>query len=373
MIMKNIAKLASFMLLLTFAISCEDFMDIHKEYLEGGEIIYAPKPDSVVFIAGRNRILFKGWIYNGVNVQTLNVRWNSGQDSISIPVSFNTEMDSIEVIIDNLPEKSYTFDVYSLDNFGHRSLTVTNFGSSYSDLYAATLMPRRVKSMSLSEEEGVIEWFAAAEGLLGNEIRYVTNDGTTAVAYMDAGDYSLGIDVKAGTQFEHRSLYIPEEEAIDTFYTEWTIHPEPFPSVYLFDRSEWEVLQVSDDKPSDGGGMHTLIDNNLGSFWHSQWGPDLPLPHWAIIDMKTTKSVAYTEVYRRQGSTDAKTVQIYLGDDPDPDAAGWVLCGQGVFTSGDKLRVDLAEGSSGRYLKLFLPDSNRAPFTSIAEVYVYGN
>lgn len=371
--MKNITKIAFLMLLLTFGISCEDFMEIHKEYIEGGEIVYAPKPDSVAFVAGQNRVLFRGWIYNGVNVKSINVRWNSGQDSISIPVTFNTEMDSIEVIIDNLPEKSYTFDVYSIDNFGHRSLTVTNFGSSYDELYAVTLMPRRIKSISLTEEEGLIEWFAAAEGLVGNEVKYVKTDGTTAIAYMDASAYSIGIDVKAGTEFEHRSLYIPEEEAIDTFYTAWTKHPQLFPSVYLFNRDEWEVLQVSDQKESDGGGMHTLIDGDLGSYWHSQWGPELPLPHWAIIDMKSSKSVAFMELYRRNGSTDTKTIQIYLGDDPDPAAAGWVLCGENEFTTGDKLRVDMAEGSSGRYIKINLPNSNRNPFTSVAEVYVYGN
>jgi hypothetical protein len=371
--MKSIVKILAFFLFLISIESCENFMDIHEEYLEGGEIIYAPKPDSVAFIAGKNRIMFRGWVYNGVNIDQLIVRWNSGLDSISIPVTFKNEMDSIDVIIDNLPEKSYTFDVYTIDNFGHRSLTITNFGSSYSDIYLSTLIPRRVKSMSLTDKEGVIEWFAAAEGLVGNEIRYVKSDGTTDVAFMDASMYHIGVDVKAGSEFEHRSLYIPEEQAIDTFYTAWVKHPEPFPSIYLYSKDEWEVLQVSDEKVSDGGGMHTLIDNNLDNYWHSQWGPEIPLPHWAIIDMQTIKPIAFVEVYRRKGSTDTKTVQIYLGNDPDPESPEWVMAGEGQFTTGDKLWVDLASGSSGRYMKLYLPDSNRAPFTAVAEVYVYGN
>ena len=50
-----------------------------------------------------------------------------------------------------------------------------------------------------------------------------------------------------------------------------------------------------------------------------------------------------------------------------------LLCGENEFTTGDKLRVDMAEGSSGRYIKINLPNSNRNPFTSVAEVYVYGN
>ncbi|HAR39113.1 MAG: hypothetical protein A2W86_10815 [Bacteroidetes bacterium GWD2_45_23] len=372
--MKIIVKILAFFLFLISIESCEDFMDIHQEYLEGGEIIYAPKPDSVAFIAGRNRVMFKGWVYNGVNIDKLIVRWNSGLDSISIPVTFNNEMDSIDVIIDNLPEKSYTFDVYSIDNFGHRSLTITNFGSSYSDIYLSTLIPRRIKSISLTDKEGMIEWFTAAEGLIGNEIRYIMkSDGSTGIAFMEAGKYNIAVDVKAGSEFEHRSLYIPEEQAIDTFYTEWVKHPDPFPSIYQYNKDEWEVLQVSDEKASDGGGMHTIIDNNLNNYWHSQWGPNIPLPHWAIIDMQSTKTIAFMEVYRRKNSTDTKTVQIFLSNDPDPESLEWVLAGEGQYTTGDKLRVDVTPGSSGRYMKIYLPDSNRDPFTNVAEVYVYGN
>jgi hypothetical protein len=57
----------------------------------------------------------------------------------------------------------------------------------------------------------------------------------------------------------------------------------------------------------------------------------------------------------------------------DPASTEWVLAGEGQFTTGDKLRVDVATGSRGRYMKLYLPDSNRAPFTAVAEVNVYGN
>jgi hypothetical protein len=69
-------------------------------------------------------------------------------------------------------------------------------------------------------------------------------------------------------------------------------------------------------------------------------------------------------------------VQYFVGDDPDADAATWVKIAEGAFSSGDKLTIDIPESvntAQGRYLKLLLPDSNRDPFTSIAEVYVYGN
>ena len=148
-------------------------MDIHKQYIEDGEIIYAPKPDSIAFIGGHNRILFRCWMYNGINVKTINVSWNDGMDSLSIPVTFKTEMDSLEIMLSDMPEKSYTFHTHSVDNFGHHSLIVTNFGSSYGDIYISSLTNRRIKGLSLTDKFGTIEWFSAPEGLIANEIKYL--------------------------------------------------------------------------------------------------------------------------------------------------------------------------------------------------------
>lgn len=358
--------------------SCEDFMDIHKEYIEGGEIIYAPKPDTVSFVAGKERIMFRCRTYNAPNVKSINLYWNEALDSLIIPVTLSAGYDSLEVVLDNMIEKSYTFNIQLTDNFGHKSLTVTDFGSSYGGFYQSTLMDRRIKTVSLSDKGGLIDWYSAAEGLVANEVRYVKNDGSQAVLRMPSKDYAIMCpDVKAGSQFEFRSLYIPEEQAIDTFYTAWTKNAEAFPLIYQYDRSAWSVLACSDQKESDGGGMKALIDGDLKTFWHSAYGPDVPPPHWAVIDMMSSKKICQFDVYRRSGSTDSKTVQLFVGTDPDVDAAGWVKVGEGVFpASGDKLQIDIPASIStekGRYLKIVLPDSNRAPFTSIAEVYVYGN
>ena len=54
--MKKVYALIAFVISVLSITSCDDFMDVHKEYIEGGEIIYAPKPDSLRFIAGKERI-----------------------------------------------------------------------------------------------------------------------------------------------------------------------------------------------------------------------------------------------------------------------------------------------------------------------------
>ena len=374
--MKRIYSLVVFVISVLFFTSCDDFMDVHKEYIEGGEIIYAPKPDSVNFIAGEGRILFNCRTYNAPNVRSVDVYWNDRLDSLIIPVELSTGYDSISVILDNMEEKSYTFNIQTTDNFGHKSLFVTSFGTSYGDTYRATLNDRGIKSLSLSDKEGTIEWYSAPLHLVRNEIRYIKNDGSQTTVKISSIDNLAKLpDVKPGSTFEYRSLYIPEEVAIDTFATAWKEFETPFPTEYKYDRSSWEVLSVSDVSTSEGGGMATLIDGDLSTYWQSAYeGGDAPLPHWAVIDMQTPKNISRVELYRRTGNKDTKSIELYVSDHPDANAAGWIKIGTVVFEEGDSSSITIP-GSidmKGRYLKLLLPDSNREPYTSVAEVYVYG-
>ena len=374
--MKRIYSLVAFAVSVLFFTSCDDFMDVHKEYIEGGEIIYAPKPDSVNFIAGEGRILFNCRTYNAPNVRSVDVYWNDRLDSLIIPVELSTGYDSISVILDNMEEKSYTFNIQTTDNFGHKSLFVTSFGTSYGDVYRATLNDRGIKSLSLSDKEGTIEWYSAPVHLVRNEIRYIKTDGSQTTVKISSIDNLAKLpDVKPGSTFEYRSLYIPEEIAIDTFATAWKEYETPFPAEYKYDRSLWEVLSVSDVSTSEGGGMAALIDGDLSTYWQSAYeGGDAPLPHWAVIDMQTSKKISRIELYRRTGNKDAKSIELYVSDHPDANAVGWIQIGTVVFEEGDSSSITIP-GSidmKGRYLKLLLPDSNREPYTSVAEVYVYG-
>ncbi len=87
--------------------------------------------------------------------------------------------------------------------------------------------------------------------------------------------------------------------------------------------------------------------------------------------MKDVKNIGWIEIYRRSGNKDAKTAQIFVGNSDDPSGA-WTLAGEGVFGSGDMQRIDNTGSATGRYLKIYLPDSNRDVFTSIAEIYAFG-
>src|SRR5690606_34766603 len=168
-------------LLAISAVSCESFMDIHEEYVKDGEVIYAPKVDSVQFIAGKGRVQFGFWLENAPNVKSVDLYWNSMSDSLTTTVSPTTGLDSFYVVVPDLPEGSYTFEVKTRDNFGHSSLYLTGFGNSYGDFYQSSLMNRRVKSFELTENGGIIEWFGAVDLLMWTDISYTMNNGETTI------------------------------------------------------------------------------------------------------------------------------------------------------------------------------------------------
>ena len=413
-------------LTLSFFAACENFMDIHQEWIKDGEMIYSPKIDSLSFIAGRERLEFRHWLYKSPNVRTVTLYWNSGADSLIIPVKPSAGLDSVFVIVPNLQERSYTFNVRTTDMFGHKSLVKTGFGTAYGADYENSLNDRNIDKFDLKVNEVTctkdyvfetgtvrVSWIcernvtgisatllAAGTGMVRTEYSYTTKYGndTTVIARASANSVELRnaiLSTEAVPSYLYsRSAYIPEPEAIDTFFTaykkeDWKQHTFPLPpkpdqepdapdppvafTFGPYDRSGWEVLEASDEREDDGGGMQMILNNNHDRFWHSQWGPDAPLPHWAIIDMKEAKNVSKFVVYRRPGWSDTKTVELYMSDSPDPNGS-WKKVGEGIFPgSGNNPLVIIANDivTKRRYLKMILPDSYRDPYTSISELIVY--
>ena len=383
--MKRINYMLLSALMLSILASCDNFMDVHQEYNKGGEIIYAPKIDSMVFIAGRNRIQFRYWLYKSPNVRSVDLYWNDGIDSLIIPVTPSAGIDSFYTMIPNLEEKSYTFRARTTDAHGHKSLYTTTFGTSYGDIYESSLNGRRINEVTLTDGDqlnGNISLLPiSAEGLVLTEVRYETTDGTTEIASAVRSVSSIVCpSARAGSFFEVRSLFIPEAESVDTFATAWTIYQTPFPSIFQYDRSSWEVVESSDSREDASGnmGMRFILDGNMNTYWQSYYmSEETPgqLPHWVIVDMKIPRNIVKFDIYRRNDVNDTKTVDCYLGDTPDVSGT-WIKIGEGEFpeTIGPTLlEIETTDKVfKGRYLKLVMPDSWREPYTNIVELYPYG-
>lgn len=94
-----------------------------------------------------------------------------------------------------------------------------------------------------------------------------------------------------------------------------------------------------------------------------------------IVISQSEKRISGAEIYRRVNNTDTKSIELYVSDQPDGNSNDWEKIGNGQFGGGNSISVLMPESintEKGRCLKLLLPDNNRTPFTSVAEIYVYG-
>ena len=415
-------KFLLFTLIVAGIYSCKDMMDFHKEYIKNGEIVYLSKMDSVVSYPGKNRIQLSGYLNNGYNVNKIAVYWNSRADSMIFNYTKSKTIDSLNLIIPNLAEQSYIFEIYTTNTAGNRSIKVPIAGTVYGEIYRKTLVARSSNGFDYDGKQLKSLWLTADDLERGTTIRYTTETSGIATLLLSTSLSEIVLPkLKFGTSFSFRSVYVPEKTAIDTFYSAWTTmpvtfnpyvgdyhsvgfltHPTPSSS-RAFDRDKvlkriddetlelelgdlassnyymrlkvnsdntitltpsgvtpnidqkygknyydpvtktfylnyaynvaapriiseviskpteekvsktgWKITGFSSEEPGEGApnGLATAaIDNNLNTFWHSQWDSNTPppYPHWFTVDMGVSVTITSIEVFRRQGNGNGQT------------------------------------------------------------------
>jgi hypothetical protein len=273
----------------------------------------------------------------------------------------------------NIPEGTYSFNLITMDSEGHRSLgmekTVQIYGPKYTS-YMYSLKGRKISYFAISgHTDAELTWSAADENLVKTVVKYESASGALLERDIPNDETQTTLpDIKRGSRYSIYSYFLPAANAIDSLLV---INEGIIQGMFPRHKAGWTIIDVSDASTS-GGGINRIIDGSYDNsqYWHSMYGPDAPLPHWAIIDMNERMSVAGVST-QRPDNGDAKTVQYFIADDPN---GPWTMITEGAFASKSMphtLQSDLAEPVLGQYLKLVLPDSFRPPYTSICEIDVY--
>lgn len=138
-----------------------------------------------------------------------------------------------------------------------------------------------------------------------------------------------------------------------------------------FDRATWEVIDWSSVREDDGGGVNTVLDGNLDTYWHSMWEPNASLPHYLVIDMKKECEVMAIELIRRKNNSNTKYVTFELSSDGKTYEQ---VCDMD-FGDADNFVSSMEKSitpKKARYIKCIVHESNNPPHASIAEILVKG-
>ncbi len=377
--MKRLTRYVTFIYAILMLFSgCDKMEDIHSKYLEG-DIIYAPKPLVIQTFAGKSRIGIKYYLINAVNVKQCIVEWDEGAGTQTVDITPKLPLDSIMFEINNLEERSYIFNVYTLDNFDNRSVKEQVTGSAYGAKYVSLLTNRSLIGIDGGGtiDSLTLSWAKAPEGNTGVEIMYNNTNGEPVTKMvMPEDEFTVIRGWESEGQMSIKSFYIPEENAIDTF--ESASETVSLPMFIEFegekiDKTNWEIIDFSTEEPAEGapnGLASAAIDNDLSTFWHTQWNGGNPgYPHHFVFDMKEVVKINKVETFRRQGDGRGQSeFQIHTSLD------GVNFVNQGTFNydpNVDNMAYNLSNLPMARYVK-YVATKGANFFAFLAEIDIYG-
>lgn len=218
--------------------ACEKMEDRHNEYLKDGVIVYTAKVDSLKAFSGNGRVLLQWLLISDPKIDKCRVFWNNGKDSTTIPVQRSAGTDTIRILMKDLPESIYTFEVMTYDNAGHSSLKESVIGTAYGSNYISSLYNRPLRDVKWDSKTKAarIAWFGVSPQAVAVDIEYTDVAGNTVkqrevavrpdpfkpLAFKDTTFLN---NYKQGTTIKYRTAFKPVPTAIDTFFTDYDTQP----------------------------------------------------------------------------------------------------------------------------------------------------
>lgn len=196
--------------------ACDGMNDLHLGYLEEGERVYAAKVDSVSPGPGNLRVNMEVFI-NSQRINKLRIYWNSYQDSLDYKIEETRGV--FNIMVENLEEREYLFQVVSFDKYGNHSLPVEVTSRTYGDSYSNTLYNRILSGIEKGENgEAVFSWALAADGALYTVLQYTDMENKPQTRNIDS---TLSQDIISnylpGSSFSYYTVYRPEVNSPDVF------------------------------------------------------------------------------------------------------------------------------------------------------------
>lgn len=349
-------------LIVLLSTSCRDMNSTYIEYLEGGEIVYVSKADSLKVYPGKNRVMLS-WI-PGVDNKAIKamIYWNYGEDSLEYIIDRYSTHPTVDVIIP-LNEGTYTFDVYTFDAKGNKSVKSSVQGSSYGIQYQSNIFNIEMKSSYYR----TIYWYDSPQGACGTEVVYKDkNNSYKTIITPETSKTTLIPDFQYASEIKYRTMYIPQENSIDTFYTDYkTVILDSMMDNKFFSRWNNAAFPYKQfqtyvmEKMWDG-----ITTADFGYVWEN---PDFPsnvtfdigilsIPKRVRIFPNYNQSFLYNYGH-------LKKFQIWGTDDPNAttDFSEWSFLGDfrshrpsGLADNIAPTAADLAYASNGEYFDLTL-------------------
>ncbi|MDD6506497.1 MAG: DUF4998 domain-containing protein [Prevotellaceae bacterium] len=297
--------------------SCKDQDDIYKEWVVPGGRVYPEKTNGLAVYAGHNRVLLKWVAPKDPSVEKAVISWSAGDESLVLNYADYAGEDTIELSIDNLEERTYTFEIKNYDDKGNESMSSEVSKAPYASNWLASLSERTIESAEVVGDEATVTTGFMTDNMVYTEYRYVTTDDETVTLEEKQTNESREVklpNAKPGKRFEYRSYYVPTE-GVDTICNEWRKSPTPIAG--LLDKSGFIATATDTRSGYSPMGIFDGVDNNNTGSWRSG---NTTYPKFIFIDLNKDSYIlnriyVVAAVYQSPIGYN-QTVKLYWGMEP---------------------------------------------------------
>ena len=337
--MKTLKYVYIVILLAAFFSSCSK-MDEYKKFTNGKEILYMPKADSVKLYPGRNRVKLSWRLIADPKIVKTKIYWNNRTKYLDVPVNTNVSGARVfSVIVPNLEEGNYNFELFNFDMDGNSSIASLVSGSVYGNVYENALLSRVLKILRLEQDgSSSIGWLSSESSSVGVELSYLNKSGLARKFTIPAeGNTTLLPDYDYSQPLSYRTIFLPDSNAIDTFYSAIKLQAineialknagSPFKSVNVPVR--WGILQdwITTDPVKNQSGLGGFDNNNTagaGFLSFEYWGSNAAINNGKIFQTLILDPGSYrfvSSVSNLHGTCEATYASVALGNSlPDVNA-----------------------------------------------------
>ncbi len=362
-------------MLMGFQYSCKDMDYTYRQFVEDGETIYVSKADSIVVRGGEKRAEVRWLLLSDPKVTKYKVYWNNRKDSIEGAVQKTEEVDTVKVMLNNLAEGVYEFEIFLFDKSGNTSIKSSKIGKVYGERYQSSLYNRIVRSLKRVNQKEDLEvgWVPADNGMVYSDVKYENADGNEVVSRLKTTDNLITLpNFPLDGDFYIRTAFLPDTLALDTFYVDYEKVEVPRgPIEILLDKSLWKnpgIANSGEYNTTSNNSNATLVklwDNitdatSAGYFqMHNTSSPDLPNSFGIDLGAKYTLTklklhhLAHNTTWAyKQGNP--KRFEIYVSNTATANMADWIKIGEfeterpsGLAFPANATTADLAFATAG--------------------------
>lgn len=309
--------------------------DDFKKFIADGEITYPARVDSVIVRPGNKRAQLRLALGSDPSITRIKAYWNNRADSMEIPVTRTGgyAKDTVDMLISNLNEGVYNFDVYTFNANDNISVVAHATGSVYGESYASTIANRLIQSVSQDVAGNVvIDWLSPQAGEKYIEIKYRDNTGAEKVIKTPEGALSTVIgDYQGETVLSYRSVFLPDSNAYDTFSKDYIDLTLPAYERQLDKAGFAEMFLPTDVKEGGFGWLMPALWNGVATGNGFATERNKPLPVWFTFDTGVLNKLSKVRFWMPQDRIykleAVKSFEVWGSDDPAADGSwdSWTL------------------------------------------------